>query len=336
MHRTAKQIYNKIQEAKNILLVPHISPDGDALGSLTAFMQFLRSISKPHSAFCATIIPENLKNLPHAEYINTDDTVWNNNYDLIITLDCGDMKRAGIQPRLSKLFVKPIIINIDHHATNENFGTHNMVLPDSSSTAEVLYHFFKYNDIPIDATIATCLLAGLITDTDFFTNSSTSIKSLEITSMLIAIGGNIKLIKEIIFKNKTVGLLKVYGVILSRLKKHAEIDLIYTYITQQDAQKYAVSDTSLDEVTNFMNNISEVKACVIFKETSDGKIKCSFRTTRHDIDVSLITKQFGGGGHKKAAGCTIDGPLQTAAQKVFAKIKESENFNLNPSLQTRF
>lgn len=333
MRRTAKQIYTKIQEAENILLVPHINPDGDALGSLTAFMQFLRSIGKPHGAFCATAIPENLKNLPHTEYISANPAIWNENYDLVIVFDSGDIRRAGIAEYFTNSARKSVIINIDHHITNENFGDHNMVMPNSSSTAEVLYDFFKYNDIAIDATIATCLLAGLITDTDFFTNGSTSVKSLEITSALITAGGNIKLIKELIFKNKTVDLLKIYGIILSRLKKHAKIDLIYTYITQKDTQKYAISDTSMDELTNFMNNISGIKACLIFKELTDGKIKCSFRTTRHDIDVSFIAKQFGGGGHKKAAGCTIDGPLQTAAQKVFIKIKESENFNSSPTLQ---
>lgn len=333
MRRTAKQIYNQIQEAKNILLVPHMNPDGDALGSLTAFMQFLRSIGKSHNAFCATAIPENLKIMPNAEHINTANAVWNDNYDLIIVFDSGDIRRAGIAEHIANSAKKPMIINIDHHATNENFGDHNMIMIDNSSTAEVLYHFFKYNDIPIDATMATCLLAGLITDTDFFTNGATSIKSLEITSTLILIGGNIKFIKELIFKNKTIDLLKVYGLILSRLKKHKEIDLIYSYITQKDTQKYTVSDNSMDEVTNFMNNISDIKACLIFRELADGKIKCSFRTTRHDVDVSLIAKHFGGGGHKKAAGCAIDGPLQTVAREVFAKMKECDILvNIKPKI----
>ncbi|OGH87892.1 MAG: hypothetical protein A2206_01000, partial [Candidatus Magasanikbacteria bacterium RIFOXYA1_FULL_40_8] len=322
MYRTAKQIHNLIQEANHIILVPHKDPDGDALGSLTAFKQYLTRINKPHTAYCATEIPENFKDLRHVQDINSDETVWqNNNFDLVIVFDSGDLRHAGIDGYVAGLSKKISVINIDHHFTNEQYGHLNMVSPNGSSTAEVVYNFFKYNDIKIDEVMATSLLAGLITDTDFYTNSATSLSSLQITSKLISYGGNLKLIKEIVFKNKTIDVLKLWGAVLSRLKKHETLDVIYTYMTQSDLEKYNIPESVSDGISNFMNNLNDGGICLLFKELPDNKIKGSFRTTNDNFDVSLIAKELGGGGHKKAAGFTIDGPLKKAAQRVFTTIQ---------------
>ncbi|MDP2693139.1 MAG: DHH family phosphoesterase [bacterium] len=322
MYRTSKQIHNKIIEANHIILVPHKNPDGDALGSLTAFKQYLCRINKPHTSYCATDVPENFKVLHHVDSISSDDTIWQNTeVDLVVVFDAGDTRYAGIDVHLQKLPKKVQIINIDHHVTNENYGHINMVITDGSSTAETLYNFFKHNNIALDNIMATSLLAGLITDTDFYTNSATSLSSLQITAKLISLGGDFKLIKDIVFKNKTVQVLKLWGVVLSRLKKHETLDLVYTYMTQNDLTQYGISEEVSDGISNFMNNLNDGEVCLLLKEMPEGDIKGSFRTTKDNVDVSAIAKQLGGGGHKKAAGFTIDGPLKKAAQEVFETIK---------------
>jgi phosphoesterase RecJ-like protein len=321
MHRMYKKIYNEVKKAKNILLIPHKNPDGDALGSITAFMHFLKSLDKKFSAFCSTSIPSNLLELPYTEHIKTDPSIWKNpDFDLIIVFDTGELKRAGIDEFVGNMVKKPHIINIDHHFLNENFGDNNLVVPNASSTTEILYNFFKNNNIKIDPTIATCLLMGLTTDTSFFTNKLTTKSSLNIASRLVKYGANIKKIKELIFKNKTINSLKLWGLALSRLKKHEKIDLIYTYVTQDDLKKYNLTEDSSEGFSNFINNINESKVTLIFKEDADEKIKVSMRTNYEDIDVSKISKELGGGGHKKAAGFTIQGPLKNAAKRVFDTI----------------
>lgn len=328
MYRISKQIHNQIIKSEKILLVPHKDPDGDALGSLTAFWQFLASISKKTSAFCATEIPDNLKLLPYVDQIITDHTIWENaDFDLIIVFDSGDLKRTGIDKHVENMPEKPCIINFDHHSTNEFYADLNMVILNGSSTTEVLYNFFKHNNINIDSGVATSLLAGFISDTDFFTNSATSIQSLDIASKLVICGGNTKLIKKIMFKNKTIDALKLWGLVLSRLKKHEDIDIVYTYLTRKDLEKHNVPEAMSDGISNFMNNINEGKASLIFKEVPDNKIKGSFRTTHENVDVGEISKQLGGGGHKKAAGFTVDGPLKRAAKEVFEVIKKSGQLN---------
>ncbi len=325
MYRISKQIHNKILEAKHIILVPHKNPDGDALGSLSAFKQYLIRINKPHTAYCATEVPENFKNLHHISSITSDESIWENEeVDTVIVFDAGDLRYAGIDEQLPKLSKKVQVINIDHHATNEQYGHLNMVVSDGSSTAETLYNFFKYNNIQIDNIMATCLLSGLITDTDFYTNGATSLSSLSITSKLISCGGDFKLIKDIVFKNKTVDVLKLWGIVLSRLKKHESLNLVYTYMTQQDLDSFGVSESVSDGISNFMNNLNDGEICLLFKEMPENKIKGSFRTTKDNVDVSLIAKELGGGGHKKAAGFTIDGPLKDAAKTVFELIKDKK------------
>ena len=330
MHRTAKQIHTAIHKAENIMLIPHRNPDGDALGSVSAFMQYLRQIDKNHAAYCATESTPRLKFLPHTDYITTDHSVWEAiKPDLVIVFDSGDLRHAGVDEHINNLRNKPVIVNIDHHISNEFYGHHNLVIPTASSTTEVLYHFFKHNEITIDSAMATCLLTGLITDTDNFTNGATSIKSMAIASELIHRGGNAELIRGWVFKDKSIPALKLWGLVLSRLDKHDDLDLVHTYLTQKDLAKYNVTDDEADGIANFMNVLGDGRAALILKEMPDGQVKGSFRTTHDETDVSVWAKNLGGGGHKKAAGFTLEGPVDEALKKVFAAI---ESLNKNQSL----
>lgn len=333
MHRISKQIYNRILESNKLLLIPHKNPDLDALGSVVSFIQFLKTINKNYAAFCISEIPENMRILPNIEEIKLDLTIFNKpDFDTIIVFDSGDLAHTGIKENIEKLPKDIKIINIDHHSTNIFFGDYNMVITDASSTTEVLYYFFKKNNVPITQMMATGICSGLIFDTDFFSNSATSEDAFHIASKMILRGGNMNQAREILFKNKTIEAMRLWGDILSRLKKHDTLDVVYTYITQEDIIKHNSTDKAAEGFANFMNMINESKICLILNEMPGNKIKGSFRTRHHDIDVAHIAKQLGGGGHKKAAGFTIDGPLKPAAQQVFAKIKECDILAYNNQL----
>lgn len=328
--RVSKQIYNKIVQSKHILLVPHQNPDGDALGAITALIHWLRNLGIEHTAYSNTAIPDQHGYLPHLDNFSQDESIWTKGkFDLMIVLDTGDLYHAGIDEHIKNMPERPFVINIDHHATNENFGDLNLVLPQASSTTEIIYKFFKLNDVEIDNHMATCLLTGIITDTDNFTNSATTVHSLQIASELIAKGGNINLIKELIFKDKSIGVLKLWGAILSRLQKHDTHEIVYSYVTQKDLRTHAVDESELEGITNFMNNLSEGKAALILKELPDNKVKGSFRTTSDAVDVSKIAKSLGGGGHKKAAGFTVDGSIDDALLKIWNNIDKSDILNQN-------
>lgn len=323
MNQTIKQIYNQILGAEHILLVTHQNPDGDAIGSVSAMSHFLHNIEKPHQTYCVHNTPEKLKKYPHLIDIQNNTKVWlDESIDLILILDCGDLKYAGVEDQIKNLTHSPFIINIDHHATNKKFGHINLVIDKAASTTEVLYHFFKKNNFSINKQISFSLLVGLMTDTENFTNPGTNSQSLLAASRLIENGANFNIVKNIFIQDKSIEVLKLWGDVFYRLNKHEATDIVYTYVTRQDLLEKNLSDTEVEGIANFLNNLGEGKACLVLKELGEGKVKGSFRTTRDDVDVSAMAQLFGGGGHKKAAGFTIDGGMDEVLEKIFEEIKK--------------
>jgi len=315
MIHTHRKIHSHLQKATNILIVPHQNPDGDALGCASAMVEYLKKMNKKFFIFCATAVPDQLEFLPHMHLVDIETKILTDHkIDTIIVLDSGDLRYAGIAK-----FIKEhpaTLINIDHHPTNENYGHINLVNSQASSVAEILYDFFKHNNIRLTRNLATALLTGLITDTGNFTNSATSASSITIAGHLLRCGANLSLVNKWVNKNTSINSLKLWGVVLKRLEKNEQMDLVYTYLTKKDYDKYGINDRETEGISNFMNTIDDAKICLFIKETDEGKIKGSFRTTHDDVDVSAMAKKLGGGGHKKAAGFTLDGTVKEVLKKV--------------------
>lgn len=325
MNQTIKQIYNKILDAEHILLVTHQNPDGDAIGSVSAMSHFLSNIEKPHQTYCVHTTPEKLKKYPHLIDIQNNTNVWSDeSIDLILVLDCGDLKYAGVEDLAKNMTHSPTIINIDHHATNKKFGHINLVISLASSTTEILYHFFRKNNTPITKQISFSLLVGLMTDTENFTNPGTNSQSLSAASRLIENGANFNLVKNLFIQDKSIDVLKLWGDIFSRLNKHEATDIVYTYVMRKDLLEKNLTDNEVEGIANFLNYLGEGKASLVLKELGEGKIKGSFRTTRDDVDVSAMAQLFGGGGHKKAAGFTIDGGMDEVLKKIWFTLQNVE------------
>ncbi len=316
MKHIAQQIHRHLEGASLIVVVPHQSPDGDALGAATAMLEHLLEKGKDAHIFCFTPIKvERWEFLRHAERVTSNpEVIKNPKVDTIIVLDSGDLRYAGVADLLTDH--PATIINIDHHATNEHFGHYNLVLPTASSTTEVLYHFFKHGNAAINKPMATSLLTGLITDTDSFTNAATSADVMHTASDLIRHGGNLNTVTGSTIKNKSIAALRLWGTVLARLQKNEELSLAYTYITQQDLKDHNLNDTESEGIANFLNNLEDTKIALILKETADDKIKGSFRTTRDDVDVTVFAKKLNGGGHKKAAGFTTTGTIQEVLDRI--------------------
>ncbi len=322
MKHVAKQIYQEIGSAQHILLIPHPNPDGDTSGSVSSLISWLLPIGKKISTYCDTEVSPKFSYLPHFDLIKNDQSVFDDQtIDLVITCDSGDLGYAGVQTLLPKLKNDVPIINFDHHNTNTFFGKHNMVIIGEASTTAVLYQFFYYNNIAITRDIATALMTGIVTDTDHFTNAGTSKTSLKIASKLVEAGAHIDQIRNNIVKDKTIDGLKLWGTVLSKIKQNKTLGLVYTIISQKDINHHNASESDVEGVANFLNNLNEGKFAMILKEKKDNTVKGSFRTTADDIDVSALAKLFGGGGHKKAAGFTIENPIEDAANFIIEKIE---------------
>lgn len=314
MQTLFRSIHSQLLRSRKIVIVPHQNPDADALGAAAALKEYLENHGKHADIFCATPIPTKLRFLPHMEKVIFDAGIFNNhNHDTIVVVDSGDLGYAGLNKLLKNHPAE--IVNIDHHGTNEKFGLYNAVMPQAAATTEIIFHFLRANRQKINHRIATALLAGLITDTDNFTNAATTASALKIAGALLRLGGNLKIINEETARLKTLGSLRLWGEIMNRLTR-LDNGLTYTYIKQSDWQKHNVAENEIDGLANFLNNLEGGKAALILKEAEGGQIKGSLRTTKHDVDVAALAKQLGGGGHKKAAGFTVDGTMGEVLKKI--------------------
>ncbi|MBI4098648.1 MAG: DHH family phosphoesterase [Candidatus Magasanikbacteria bacterium] len=313
----AQSIAQHLKQARFVLLIPGTNPDGDSVSSVCALRLYCEAAHIPAALFCPTPISQNLAFLPGVHEIQNDNTLLTNPaVDTIIVCDAGDLRYAGLADTLATMTKRPTIINIDHHASNEHFGDFNLVNPSAAATTEVIYGFFKAVNFPLTEDSATCLLTGLMTDTEHFSNAATTASAMDMASDLITRGARLHTIREHTQNNKPVALLKLWGIALARLYYQPRHDSVVTYLFQKDYEHYGLAENEVNGISNFLNNLGEGKYTLFLKETTDGQIKGSLRTTRDDVDVAELAKQFGGGGHKKAAGFMIPGRLEETARGV--------------------
>lgn len=325
----ARKIHQAMLSADNFLIVPHQNPDGDALGSASAFASYLRQIGKQYDIFCASPAPKQFNFLPHARSIENDRIVLEKKHDIIIALDSSNIDYTGAKDAIDGKDHdrKPVVINIDHHATNSKYGNLNLVIPSSSSTAEVLYNFFISSQIKITDEMATALLTGIVTDTDMFSNKGTTKSSLAIACELMKKRAEMKIIKEYLVFDKPINALKLLGVILGRLQIHSETNIAYTHYTQADLINHKIKQEEFDGVANLLNFLSEGAAALVLIEKMDGTIKASLRTTRDTCDVAAIAKLFDGGGHAKAAGFSIkETSIEKALERIFHVLEKNKTY----------
>jgi phosphoesterase RecJ-like protein len=303
------EIICKIKESKNILLFTHENPDGDAVGSTMALFNALKNqFQKKVTAVCPSDIPKPFAFAKYSEEFKKDFIIGD--YDLIIILDCGDLRRTGFPNRIkTNAEYSNRIVNIDHHQKNDihKIASINHVNYDVSSTAEMVYELLDRMNINFNRDIATALLCGLYTDTGAFKHANTSAKALEIASKLMHYGARLNLITDNITCGKSVSTLKLWGRVLTKIKHNKELGLIYSVITQKDLKVCNASQDDLAGVVNLINTIPGTNAAILLSQIEPGKIKASIRTECNNVDVSRLASLFGGGGLKKASGFVIDG-----------------------------
>jgi len=310
-----KQVIAALDAAKSIVILNPRKPDGDSVGSALALMWALEQRAKKATPFALGEVPTQYQFLPGNERFISDLAKVNwANTDVLVTVDFADPAMSGLEEQMKAHAAagKPVIV-IDHHATNQGFGTMNLIDPTVASTTELIYELFQSAKWPITKDMATNLLLGIITDTNSFSNLNTTGSVIHVASQLLNYGARLKEITLSTYKNKTYPGLKLWGLALSRLQKHPSLDIAWTVITQKDIEQFGATDESIDGIANFLNGLSGAKAVLVLREEPGGELKGSLRTTQPDVDVSKIAQLFGGGGHKKAAGFSLPGRLELQA-----------------------
>jgi phosphoesterase RecJ-like protein len=304
-----------IDAANRVFLIAHVDPDGDTIGSTLALAYGLRKIGKDCSLACSDPVPQILSFLLGVEQFGTPQVT---DHDLIITVDVSDAGRLG--PAYQHvLSMSTPILNIDHHVTNTLFGTVNLVESDSASTAEIVYDLLQDLEVPLDRHLATCLLTGIVTDTRSFSTSSTTPRSLEVSSQLVRAGASLLEVNENYYKSKRLSTLRLWGRILGQVQLEGE--LVWSVNTLEMREDCLADSSDGDGIVNLLATVREASAAIVFIEKDSQRVEISMRS-RPGVDISPIAVYFGGGGHPQAAGAMLDGYLDQVIARVLSKARE--------------
>lgn len=308
---------NIIKSSKKILLLSHVNPDGDTLGSMCAMysMIYKRFKIKPDMSIVSNV-PLNYKFLPN---INNAERYFDSSlvYDLVITLDVAAIDRT----RESKAFFDKakITVNFDHHKTNPNYAQYNVVEPNASSCGEVLYNYFKKHDWEITEDAASCLYVAIMTDTGNFRFENTSSAAMRAAADLIDKGANPNLLYKNCYETKTKNLVMFQNYCVDKAVFSEDNKVVYTTVYKKDLEKFSAGDDYTDGIAETLRAIDTTEVSFVVKEVENKLTKISMRS-KH-IDVAKICEAFGGGGHTYAAGCTIKANIADAIKKIMKEIE---------------
>ena len=310
-----------IKKNNDFLIITHTFPDGDALGSLTAFHGLVSSLGKYSRMVCNSDLPYQYRFLPGFEDIKRDHQtadIFDRKYICII-LDCADSHRTGID--MDRLKAKgSYVVNIDHHRSNNNFGDLNIVDSDKSATSEMLFEFMQQNFAgSLDYDIAIGIYVGILTDTGRFQYSNTTANVHRITGKLLEYGIQPSDVYGYIYESDPLGRFRLIRVVLDRVKYIEELSLVYSYVLEKDLTRLNIPFYSQDGIIELLRSAEAARVTVLVKQIGKASYKVSLRTSDSKIDLSRIAAGFGGGGHRTASAYQDEGSLRD----VIARLKDA-------------
>lgn len=305
----ASEVASFVRTHDKYLILVHHCPDGDAIASSVALGLVLQSLHKSFDIVCADAVPPQFAFLPGTRQFKQDFLLGD--YEVIITVDCGDSRRTGFSSRLKDLIRKKrmVLLNVDHHPKNDLHGlaTYNFVDSQAPSTTYLVYQLINCLGVTLNHKLATCLLTGLYTDTGGFKHPNTTAETLSFASTLLAQGARLKDITHHLSQLAPIPRLKLWGLALSRLAHHPDFDIVSTYITEDDI---ALSGATSKDVAGVAALVATIPSSVsVIMVQLDDSIQVRMRTKRRDVDVSKLAVYLGGGGQKKSAGFSVAGKI---------------------------
>jgi phosphoesterase RecJ-like protein len=308
-----------ITKSKRIAIFSHVNPDGDSVGVGLGLKRGLDSLGKEVHFVISDPVPELFEYLPSVETIKHELPAGT--YDLMLVADCGDIDRVGrIYNENRDRFDTTKILNLDHHDSNTCFGLVNYVDVTAASSSELAFRLLERLGAEIDSGAATSLLTGIINDTGSFQHSNTDAKVLSVAAELRIRGADLELAAFEMFRAKPFSTAKLWGLILSTLHFDAKRDIAWAYMTPEMATQSDASSSESEGLVDYMSGIREAQLAAFLKEREPGSVRVSLRS--HGIDCSRICSAFGGGGHIRAAGATIEGTIAEAEKMLTAVFDE--------------
>jgi len=299
LNKNMKLAAEKILAAERILVVSHVRPDGDAVGSLLALGLGLLSLDKQVVMVSPDGIPPRYQFLPGSELILSR---LRGKVDLAVAVDCGSIEQLGPLARVFRSTKDTI--QIDHHDFADGFCRHLVADTDAAAVGEIIYYFLKLLGVKITPVIATCLLTSIIVDTGSFRFSNVRSATFRICADLLEQGVDLKYLLEEAYWKKTETTMRLEALCVNLMRFERNGKVVWSYVRQNDFKKVSGLLADVDGVADDLRSIEGVKIAVLFRETSDGMCRISLRSAA-GINVAKVARHFGGGGHYNSSGCMI-------------------------------
>jgi phosphoesterase RecJ-like protein len=312
---SVKEVAEELQRRSSFVMVSHVKPDGDTLGAGLALGLALKKFGKNVWYFQQDSVPRNLRFLPDAELVSNELPQAAREDALYVFCDMSDWRRAG---DLLPPVARENMLDIDHHLGNSLFGKLNFVLENECSTGSVVMRILRELGVAIDARIATCILAAIMTDTGAFMHSNTTPEVLEVSAELMRLGADKERITREIFANKRVAATRLLGCIIGAMRFAHDGRYCYSYVDDAMLAQTGADGEDTEDTVNVLLGQEGVDVAALFKAI-EGEIRVSLRSSGR-LNVQAVARLLGGGGHFRAAGLTFEGTLSEAIVSVEAAL----------------
>ena len=317
-NNSLSEIAKIMERADSLLFLTHVIIDGDAAGSAAALCRVMEGMGKTAHVYAGEELPNNIKFLEYESFINNEEDLLEE-YDLTVAMDCSDTGR--FENRAACYDKGKVSINIDHHMTNAGYADYNYVDGDAAAAGEIVFRLIKTAGWDIDAKTAEALYVAIVTDTGQFQYSSTTSETHRIAAELIDKGIDLNTISVNVYQSVRKLKYILQGEIL-RTVEFRENDRFAIAFADQDMFKRTGSEIQdSDGIVELLRDIDTVEVSAFAKETAPGVMKLGFRS-KYDINVGELSAKFGGGGHAKAAGCTVNGGIEDVKKAIYPEISK--------------
>jgi phosphoesterase RecJ-like protein len=310
------EVVDLIESKHRFMITAHVRPDGDSLGSSLALYWILKDLGKDPVVIMRDRVPHAYLTLPGAEDVLVMEEA-DEIYDGCFVIECSDIDRPG----LASLELQHVV-NIDHHSTTALFGNINWIDSTASAVGEMIYNLCKALGVTPTKEIAICTYTALLTDTGSFQYSNTTERTFKIASELVRRGVEPSQISQALFYSYPYSKIKLLGLALSTLERDESGQIAWIRVTRDHMIDAGASEEDADGIVNYALSIGDVKAVAFFKELDDGSYRISLRS-KNKINVARVAEQFGGGGHKNAAGCALEGSYETVSEQVISGLRDA-------------
>lgn len=313
----AEAFVARLRGARSVRIGTHLNPDGDAIGSALALMHALDRMGVASEVLCTHPAPWNLRFLPGVERVVQAPSV---EADLAVLLDLDALERLGGVRRFFEGFESMIVV--DHHLPHEAPGDLRIIDTSSPATALILAELLLDGGIEITPEIALCLMTGIVTDTGSFRYRNTTSEALAMSSELQARGGDIVRVCEEVYQRRPLQAVRLLGRALDRMRLEDGGKVAWTVLRHEDFSELAAIEAHSEGIVNELLFIDTVRVAAVIREPEPGKVRASLRS-RDGYDVNQVARPFGGGGHRNAAGCTFQGPIEDAERRLSAALRKA-------------